>query len=1180
MTTVASSPPSTRAFSLPVWGLLLLAAAGLAILLALPSASADDLTVMNAQMPSAQRERTSAVWTGTQVYIFGGHGDAGYTDLITRYTPSTDTLTVMNARLPTGRGATSAAWDGTYAYVFGGFRYDGFVSYYDEIVRYHPATDTITVLSAKLPSPRAYTTAHSRGSGTIWVAGGETATGVTDEVVDFQTSGSVSVWPTHLPSARDKMSSFFNGVNSNFIGGSDGWNGLDDILWGFQHDADLTQPRLATSVAYDGTNSYVFGGWGTNGPLSSIERYRPSNGYVGMQDGNFASPRYFTSAVWTGSAAYVFGGYNLNSGSGLQEIVKYRPTPGMPGNFVACPATTTSFALSWQTPVGNDYATNPITGYKILRGTVPGQETQIAQVGLVNSYTNTGLQSGQTYYYRVRAVSSLGDGPLTPTMPNAPDQPWGFNARLNGAGTQVNLGWNDGADGGCALTKHRIYRGTSPGAETFLTEIGTGTTYTDAAPPSGTVYYYRVSAKNAAYIEGLLSPTSPVAPGTPQSATAVRGGSPGQIQLTWQPPADDGGWPITNYRIYRGTAAGQETLLTDVGTQTTYLDAGLPNGVTRYYRVSAKSLVGEGPMSNTASTTTADVPGVPANVAAVTGSSVGLIRVTWAAPATDGGFPITAYRVLRGNSSGTETLLANVSATTFQYLDQGLPNGAVRYYRLQAVNLVGVGASSASVSASAPNVPGAPGSLVAQRGTAVGQIRLTWQTPGNGGLPITNYTVYRGLTSGNLSVAVVLGPVTAWNDANLPPGALRYYQVRATNAAGQSAPSATASASAPDVPTTPLNVAALAGPGAGQIRLSWAAPANDGGMAVTGYTVFRSDTSENLVPVASLGVVTSWTDSGLPNDVLRFYRVAATNAVGSGAQSPIVSASTASVPSVPTNLVANRGPVAGMVSLSWSPPSTDGGLPITQYTVYRSLAPGGTPVPVANVTSTGWDDTGLPNDAGRYYRVSATNAAGTSLLTAEVRGQAPGLPSVPPAVAAATSTTALGIQLTWQPADPNGIAISQYVAYRTTVVGGPEVRVANLHGTSFIDQTRLPGVRYYYRLAAVNGVGEGPSSGWVSARSTIVGSGAAGDTDGDLVPGTVESVLCGNGAFTTVLQFLFGVAGTCANATNYDAQAFLDHDDDYVPDSLEATVCAFVENKNLTQDGICNPANTDYGPPP
>jgi hypothetical protein len=71
----------------------------------------------------------------------------------------------------------------------------------------------------------------------------------------------------------------------------------------------------------------------------------------------------------------------------------------------------------------------------------------------------------------------------------------------------------------------------------------------------------------------------------------------------------------------------------------------------------------------------------------------------WEAPASSGNSPIFAYRVYRGLGSGTETFLAAVgNMRTFQ--DANAAEGAMRWYRVRAVNGVGEGPTSNEASAS------------------------------------------------------------------------------------------------------------------------------------------------------------------------------------------------------------------------------------------------------------------------------------------------------------------------------------------------------------------------------------------------------------------------------------------------------------------------------------------------
>ncbi|HEX9093538.1 MAG TPA: CARDB domain-containing protein [Coriobacteriia bacterium] len=76
--------------------------------------------------------------------------------------------------------------------------------------------------------------------------------------------------------------------------------------------------------------------------------------------------------------------------------------------------------VSWQEP--DDHG-SPITAYKVYRG-----GSLLATVGGdARNYTDTAIQAGQTYTYRLSAVNAQGEGPLsneaTPVPPPPPDDP-------------------------------------------------------------------------------------------------------------------------------------------------------------------------------------------------------------------------------------------------------------------------------------------------------------------------------------------------------------------------------------------------------------------------------------------------------------------------------------------------------------------------------------------------------------------------------------------------------------------------------------------------------------------------------------------------------------------------------------------------------------------------------------
>ncbi|TLX93313.1 MAG: hypothetical protein E6K91_08785, partial [Thaumarchaeota archaeon] len=109
----------------------------------------------------------------------------------------------------------------------------------------------------------------------------------------------------------------------------------------------------------------------------------------------------------TGSTTYTITGTAGSISHSVNVAVTVFTVPSAPQNLVAT-AGNAQVGLTWNAPSSNGGAT--ITGYNVYRGTASNGEgpTPIAIVG-TTSYTNTGVTNGQTYFYKVTAINSVGE---------------------------------------------------------------------------------------------------------------------------------------------------------------------------------------------------------------------------------------------------------------------------------------------------------------------------------------------------------------------------------------------------------------------------------------------------------------------------------------------------------------------------------------------------------------------------------------------------------------------------------------------------------------------------------------------------------------------------------------------------------------------------------------------------
>jgi len=175
--------------------------------------------------------------------------------------------------------------------------------------------------------------------------------------------------------------------------------------------------------------------------------------------------------------------------------------------------------------------------------------------------------------------------------------------------------------------------------------------------------------------------------------------------------------------------------------------------------------------------------------------------VTLGWTASSGAASYNVYRSTLAGNEGTTPIATGVTGTA--WINTGLTNGTLYYYKVAAVNTGGTSGMSNEASAT-PKVPAppAPTGLTATAGNA--QVTLAW-TASSGA---ASYNVYRSTVAGNEGTAPIATGVTAtaWINTGLTNGTLYYYKVAAVNAGGTSGMSNEASATPKAPPSGPVNV--------------------------------------------------------------------------------------------------------------------------------------------------------------------------------------------------------------------------------------------------------------------------------------------------------------------------------------------------------------------------------------
>ncbi|WP_204986521.1 fibronectin type III domain-containing protein [Actinotalea caeni] len=556
----------------------------------------------------------------------------------------------------------------------------------------------------------------------------------------------------------------------------------------------------------------------------------------------------------------------------------------------------------------------------------------------------------------------------------------------------------------------------------------------------------------------------------------------GAVQASWDAVAE-----AEDYTVVV-TPSGADPVVTEGVVETAYLADGLEPGREHVIEVAPRTSEGVG--DGDACTVVADAsPLAPLAPAATPGT--GSVTVTWgAAPA--GGRSAATHHELETTTDGVSwtsaagALGAAATSHTVTGLTAGVPFG----FRVRAANAVGPGTWSEVVWATPLGVPAAPAVVSVTAGAAA--MTLTWTHPtSDGGAPLTRYLVEVSDDAGATWVTgAELAPgATSATIASLVNGVVHRARVVAENAVGRSAPSSVVEVTPRTVASAPQRVTVT--PGKAAVTVSWSAPVDDGGAAVTAYVVQYS-TNGTTWKTASSTVkpsATSHTISGLAAGTRYHVRVRAVNAAGTSPVSGTASATTWATPSAPRSVKLTPGKAA--ITVRWTAPSSSGGTDRTAYVVQYST--NGTTWKTASSTvkpsATSYTISKLTNGTRYYVRVIAVNAVGKSPASAKVSTKPRTVPSAPRSVRLTPGKAAITVR--WAaPSSSGGASRTAYVVQYST--NGTTWKTASSSikptATSYTIRKLKNGTRYYVRVIAVNAAGKSPASAKVSTKPRTVPS--------------------------------------------------------------------------------------------
>ncbi|XP_015927182.1 fibronectin type-III domain-containing protein 3A [Parasteatoda tepidariorum] len=596
---------------------------------------------------------------------------------------------------------------------------------------------------------------------------------------------------------------------------------------------------------------------------------------------------------------------------------------------------------------------------------------------------------------------------------------------------------------------------------------GKETSYTCTRLTHNTTYKFRLCASNdeglSPWSQVVSYSTLPDKPGKPGKPN-VKGRSHSTFfKLVWDPPKEDGGCPITEYKLEMDSGNGFCEIY--CGEELEYTCENLQPGKSYSFRVSCQSLGGTSDFSEIGIGVTCPVVPGKCQAPKLCGKpKASSLHVKWVSPEYDGGSEMTEFEVEITNPDNSARIAYKGVGT--DCVVAGLFPGRLYGFKVRAYNKVGAGPwSDVFEVTSGAGSPDAPQNIqITPRSAHV--VFISWTEPANNGAIITEYRLECRCNEKDFDM-VYSGPQCNTEVKSLIPATLYHFQVQAVNSAGVGPFSDVISCqtlpSSPGVISTATIKISVA---ASSISLSWKEP-NNHGSPILSYNVEVGD-----VLYTTEGDKSEICIEGLVPETQYKVRVQAINSVGPGPFSSPMKIVTRGLPPLPP-LLECSGCSHNSLRLKWG----DGkNLDLKNYTLELESPQSKRFIPVYQGTGHTFKVTKLQEMTSYNFRIYASNEEGdgpsSDVFTFTTQR------ALPPAVKApkVTSITENSCFVEWSPAKPIGDDMLSYKLQLGTKESDFHVFYTGIQ-TGFTVHNLVPGTEYSVRVAAVRHCGDGELPG-------------------------------------------------------------------------------------------------------
>jgi fibronectin type 3 domain-containing protein len=261
-----------------------------------------------------------------------------------------------------------------------------------------------------------------------------------------------------------------------------------------------------------------------------------------------------------------------------------------------------SLSISWEQSNHSDFSSYRLFRSKISDITNDTEPIFMTHTRDENYYTDTNLNDGDTYYYRLYVYNTLGEfagsNIVSVTIPPKDSEPpISAGALIVQPGDDdfsLSISWEQSNHS--AFSSYRLFRSTSSdlinnGSPIFITRTRDENYYTDSVLESATTYYYRLYVYdidgNSAGSQIVAGTTPPNQPPQPVTLTEPKAVTAQSLQLNWNINRDA---DFDSYRIFRSKSAqinvqsAPIAIMTSQQT-TTVTDSNLENSTVYYYQL-------------------------------------------------------------------------------------------------------------------------------------------------------------------------------------------------------------------------------------------------------------------------------------------------------------------------------------------------------------------------------------------------------------------------------------------------------------------------------------------------------------------------------------------------------------------------------------------------------------------